>query len=108
VKVDDEGMEPELIELLARFSAEYDERCRLKKELGEEKYGTGTWLGIDTLEHAMDEIVDLGNYARFTFIKLRFLQEKIHTIIADATTASPLPGKANLGKDAIFNPGRPQ
>lgn len=86
-----------------QFSAEFDERCFAKHEMGEEKYGPGTWLGIDTIEHALDEIVDMGNYVRMSYIKLRLLQERIVAFQADGSTALPAPGKEMLGKAAIMN-----
>lgn len=97
-------MTPEDIQ---RWSDEYDSVCLERHELGERKYGPGTWLGIDTLQHAMDEVADLGNYARFTWIKLRMLQELLG---GDGSTAAAIPGNEMLGKPAgqegFFNPFR--
>lgn len=89
-----------------QYSAEFDQRCFEKHQLGEEKYGPGTWLGIDTIEHALDEIVDMGNYVRMAYIKLRLVQDGIATI-AEGTkeTASPLAGKEMLGKGSIISGG---
>jgi hypothetical protein len=92
----------EIADKINQFSREFDDRCFAKHELGEEKYGPGTWLGIDTMEHALDEIVDLGNYVRMTFIKLRMLQEGIAAMQADGSTAAPLPGKEMLGHASII------
>jgi hypothetical protein len=43
-------------------------------ELGAEKYGPAKFLAVDTLQEAMDEVLDLANYARMTYIKLYLLQ----------------------------------
>jgi len=66
--------------------------------MGEKKYGPGTWLGVDNLEMAIEEIIDLANYARFAFIKLRMLQE---LLVTDKSTEKPLKGMEMLGKDAF-------
>jgi hypothetical protein len=97
----------EIADKINQFSREFDDRCFSKHELGEEKYGPGTWLGIDTIEHALDEVVDLGNYVRMTFIKLRLLQEGLVRIQEGSKeTAAPIAGKEMLGKDSILGHGR--
>lgn len=81
-----------------RLSTEFDNKCQSKHDLGVEKYGEMTWLKVDTLEHAMDEVIDLANYARMTYIRLRMLQEGIRNFTADGETSPALPGKEMLGK----------
>lgn len=85
-------------EKLQALSDEYDERCLQRHLMGEQKYGAGTWMGIDTIEMAIEEVIDMGNYLRFTFIKLRLLQEAVQ---ADKSTAKPIEGNEMLGKDAF-------
>lgn len=46
-------------------------------EMGADRYGPYKFLGTDTLQEAMDEVVDLANYARMTYIKLWLLQQEI-------------------------------
>ncbi len=82
----------ELEDKINEFALEYDRKTFERHVAGEEKYGPGTWLGIDTLQHAMDEVLDLGNYAKFTYIKLRMLQENLATFQADASIARAKPG----------------
>jgi hypothetical protein len=82
----------ELADKIAEFSAEFDTKCYERHVAGEDKYGAGTWLTIDTLQHAMDEVLDLANYARFTYIKLRMLQEKLVEFQADQSIAKAKPG----------------
>jgi hypothetical protein len=59
------------------YSIEFDELCAARHQLGAEKYGPGKFLTVDTIEEALSEIADLANYARYTYIKLRMLQEAI-------------------------------
>lgn len=94
----------ELIKEINDYSKEFDIRCQQRHEMGEKKYGPGTWLAIDNLEMAIEEVIDLGNYIRFTFCKLRLLQESLArkaTELADKSTAKPIPGNEMLGKDAM-------
>jgi hypothetical protein len=69
----DEGTQ-EFLNLLDQLSTEYDIRTHERHEMGEEKYGAFKWLGVDTLEEAMQEVLDLGNYARYTYMKLALLK----------------------------------
>lgn len=48
----------------------YDEWCQQRHVEGGEKYGPVKFLEINSIEEAMAEVVDLGNYARYTFIRL--------------------------------------
>jgi len=64
-------------QIIADLSVEYDEMSITRHGLGAEKYGPGKFLVVDTIQEALEEIVDLGNYVRYTFIKLRLLQESI-------------------------------
>lgn len=61
-------------QLLAKADASFvaDSAERLKN--GAEKYGPHKFLTVDTLKEAMDEVLDLSNYARMTYIKLFLLQ----------------------------------
>lgn len=81
----------ELIAKINEYSLEYDQKTQERHNEGEKKYGPGTWLGIDTLQHAMDEVLDLGNYARFTYIKLRMLQDKLVEFQSDGSIAQRRP-----------------
>jgi hypothetical protein len=101
-------MSSEIADKINEYSAEYDLRTYERHEMGEEKYGAGAWLGIDTIEHAIAEVLDLGNYARMTFIKLRMLQDQITSFQSDKSEALPIPGKEMLGKGNIMTGGIPQ
>lgn len=93
-----------LIEQLNAYNEEFDRRTFERHEMGEKKYGPGTWLTIDTLEMAIEEVIDLANYVRFTYVKLRMLQDSLAQQtdeIADKSTAKPIPGNEMMGKDAL-------
>jgi hypothetical protein len=64
-------------EELAKYAAEFDEVCVSRHEMGAEKYGPVNFLGIDSVEMMIEEVCDLANYARYTYIKLRILQESL-------------------------------
>jgi hypothetical protein len=60
-------------------------------DAGQQKYGPNTYLNIDTLQHAIDEVVDLFNYARFTYVKLRLLQEGlVNSLREDGQVTYPM------------------
>jgi hypothetical protein len=42
---------------------------------GATKYGPLKFLGADTLQEALEEVLDLINYARYTAVKIKLLQE---------------------------------
>jgi hypothetical protein len=63
--------------LLVGYSIEFDNQCEERHEMGGEKYGPGKFLTVDTMQEALYEIVDLANYARYTYIKLRMLQDAL-------------------------------
>lgn len=66
-----------LAESIQKYSDEFDELCRQRHEMGAEKYGPGKFLTVDTLEEALFELSDLSNYARYTFVRIRLLQERL-------------------------------
>jgi hypothetical protein len=76
---------PTIIVLLLE---EYNQSAAKRHEMGSRKYGENTFLTIDTIQHAIDEVLDLGNYAKYTYVKLRLLQmgllENVH---ADGSVA---------------------
>lgn len=74
--------------VLQQLSNEFDAICMERHLMGAEKYGEGTYLGVDTLQMALEEIADLANYARYTFIKIRLMQENFNI---DSSTVQPVP-----------------
>jgi hypothetical protein len=81
---------------LVAYSHEFDNRTEERHQMGQEKYGPIQFTSVDTLEAAIQEVLDLANYARYTYIKLRLLQESLET---NKVANTPLPGKEQLGKD---------
>lgn len=71
-------------EFIADLSREFDDRTMERHAMGAEKYGPGKFLMVDTLEEALNEVLDLGNYSRYTFIKLRLLQEQLKSMVPEA------------------------
>jgi hypothetical protein len=107
--ISDPGEVTQLIDRINSYSAEFDQKTQERHDEGEKKYGAGSWLGIDTLQHAMDEILDLANYARFSYIKLRMLQDKIGEFQADASIKHEQSDYMGpLGKNAKMLKGRPE
>jgi hypothetical protein len=68
-------------ELLQEADEAFVNRCQERMELGQQKYGPTKFLGVDTLEEAMQEVLDLSNYARLTYIKLYLLQKGLPKIV---------------------------
>lgn len=56
--------------------------CQVRLDKGEAQYGSTAFLSVDTLDEALAEVVDLSNYARFTFIKLYILRQSIARVTA--------------------------
>lgn len=76
--------------LLQQLSDEFDTSCQARHEMGEVKYGAGTFLKTDTLQHALDEVTDLANYARYTYIKLRLMQLGIAEYVPNGEVTEPI------------------
>lgn len=93
----------DLNRLLRECAAEAESRY----EAGQKKYGPNKYLEIDTLQHAIDEVLDLFNYARFTYVKLRLVQDGLaNKIQANGEVAYPIgpemPGKPDVVSEATF------
>lgn len=66
-----------LAEKLEQYSAEFDTMVLERHQMGSEKYGPGKFLTVDTMQEALYELADLSNYARYTFIRVRLLQDQL-------------------------------
>lgn len=77
---------------IEQYSMMFDQACQERHDMGEQKYGTGTFLKVNTLEEAAFELIDLANYARYSFIKLMLLNELLEQLEQDA------------GEDGQFKP----
>jgi len=67
---------------LAEADLSFVEEASRRLSDGAEKYGPAKFLEVDTLQEAMDEVLDLANYARMTYIKLFLLQESLKKIVS--------------------------
>ena len=70
-------------ELVEEASAAFDAFCESRHEMGAAKYGPVKFMTANTLEEAMAEVIDLANYARYTFIKLYLLNVALAKLIPD-------------------------
>jgi hypothetical protein len=68
-------------DMISQASAAYDEWCQRRHQEGAEKYGPVKFLEANTFEEAMAEVVDLGNYARYTFIRLYLLNQSMDSAV---------------------------
>jgi len=68
----------EALEALLREADEsFVQRCQERLEEGRNLHGELKFFQVDTLEEAIQEVLDLANYARFTYIKLYLLQRSV-------------------------------
>lgn len=56
-----------------------------RHEMGEAKYGPIKFMDVNTLEEAMEEAVDLANYAMYTFMKLYILNQQLQKLLPPNT-----------------------
>jgi hypothetical protein len=75
------------IDFLNQKFVEVDEAAWQRHMAGAEQYGPLKFLGADTLEEALQELYDLINYARYTAVKVKLLQQ----YISDQASASEDP-----------------
>jgi hypothetical protein len=66
-----------LVDLVKQLSDEFDVRCQERHNMGATQYGAFAFLGKDMMEEAMFEVLDLSNYARYSYIKMRMMQLQI-------------------------------
>jgi hypothetical protein len=55
----------------------FNRMCQQRHEMGEETYGHDTFMNNNTIEMALEELVDFSNYARYTFVKMYVLGRKL-------------------------------
>lgn len=73
----------DLTDAIQKASDLFEQMTVERHELGQQKYGPFKFLGANTVEEAMFELVDLSNYARYTFIKLALMNEQLDATLAD-------------------------
>ena len=69
-----------------------------RHQMGQEKYGAIKFMEVNTLNEAMEEVVDLGNYAMYTFLKLYILNTQLQKLL-------PEEGHEPLGAAAFIKSG---
>jgi hypothetical protein len=71
-------------DLVDEANATFDQMCVARHEMGQLKYGPVKFMDVNTLKEASEEIIDLANYARYTFIKLYILNQQIDKLTEEA------------------------
>lgn len=64
-------------ETLQTLSDEFSDLTEERHQMGAEQYGPTKFLTVDTVRMAAEELVDLANYARYMYIKLRIMEESL-------------------------------
>lgn len=67
----------QLAGLIQQASNDLDDACLARHQVGQAKYGEFTFFDKDTIAMAMEEIADMMNYMRYTWIKLWLMQRAI-------------------------------
>lgn len=83
-------------EAMARANERFDEMTQTRHEAGAEKYGPFKFFEVDSIEMALEELADLANYVRYTFIKLHMLREQVAGHVP--------PPRSPLGVEGVQNP----
>lgn len=89
-----------LADLITAANEEFDRRTQERHDAGAEKYGPLKFLEANVVEEAMQEILDLANYARYTFIKLWLMNVALDKEIGDKAITLPdgfYPAKPPIG-----------
>jgi hypothetical protein len=73
----------EFAELVLEANAVFDEMVKDRLQKGEEQYGAYSFFQNNTLEMALEELADLVNYARFTFVKVWVLGRKLGEFVEE-------------------------
>lgn len=77
------------IALLNGLFEDVEKEAQERHKMGSQQYGSLKFLENDTLEMALEEILDLINYARYTAVKIKLLQITIAQQAADVLPTEP-------------------
>lgn len=66
---------------ISDLSDAFDLVCAQRMAAGSTEYGPFAFLDNDTLKMALEELVDLSNYAKMTFIKLARLSPEVDNLL---------------------------
>lgn len=83
-----------LMALVTEGDVQFDEMVAERHKMGAEKYGPVNFLEIDSVEMAMEELADLANYARYTYIKLYIIQHYLQAVAPQVDSPNPLGPKS--------------
>lgn len=89
----------DMMDLIQKASEVFDEMLQTRHEAGGEKYGPLKFLEANTVEEAMEELVDLANYARYTYIKLYLMNQALDEALGGQEIT--IPGSFSAGKPDI-------
>jgi hypothetical protein len=64
----------EFVAHLNELFQQVDDEAIARHKEGAEVYGALKFLGADTLQEALEEVLDLINYARYTAVKIKLMQ----------------------------------
>lgn len=101
---DNDRAAQEFTQMTQKASATFFQMMQQRHEAGEAKYGPISFMEKNTLVEAMEEVVDLANYAMYTFMKLYVLDWSLKKITEgiDAPTLG-----ADTFQSNVPNPRRP-
>jgi hypothetical protein len=94
---------------IQHLSDMFDAECQARHEMGAEKYGPVKFMTVNSIEEAMAEIVDLANYARYTYIKLALLATSgpVASLIGPTNFSNVVGGPtAQVSPDGFFSTSR--
>jgi len=66
-----------------QYTTDFFAQCQIKHDEGEREYGQLQFFDSNTLIEAMDQVCGLANYAMYTYIKLRMINDDIQKLIGD-------------------------
>jgi hypothetical protein len=75
--------EDDFTKLISHLSSRFDEVTQHRHMFGQEKYGPVKFLEIDSFEMALEELADLANYVRYSWIKLKLIQLGIRDLLPE-------------------------
>jgi hypothetical protein len=82
-------MDIDIADAIREGNARFETACAARHVEGAKEYGPIKFLEAPTIEMALEEIADLANYARYTYIKLHILQLQMEDVIANQPGFQP-------------------
>lgn len=79
--------EAQAADILKALAEEADkaflDMCESRHKMGAEKYGPVKFLEVDSFEMGLEELADLANYVRYTYIKFYLLRAQMASLVPD-------------------------